>query len=178
MSNIAQGRDRFADQFKWLATVDQTPYLCVPEAIKFRKDICGGEEKIQQYCFNLAREGGRSIAKTLGTELMENRHRTLGQCCFTNVRLPLGFHGPHVRPANLHDSLDAMDGPEIVKWLMDRAMCEYDTWIPGKFYDGAAWVRLSAQVYLEMKHFEWAATILQKLCNRVVKGEWRQKRAL
>lgn len=33
-------------------------------------------------------------------------------------------------------------------------------------------MRLSAQIYLELENFEWAAVVLQELCERVVKGEW------
>lgn len=174
MSSITQAEGRFADQFKWLATVDQTPYLCVSEAIKFREGTCGGEERIRDYCFKLARDGGGIIATTLGTEIMENSQKTLGRCCFTNVRLPLNFHRAGTSEDEHH--LNAGDGPNIVQWLMDRAMCEYNTWIPGKFYGGAAWVRLSAQIYLEIKDFEWAATVLHTLCKRIIEGEWRQKR--
>ena len=159
-----EGEGRFADQFKWLATVDQTPYLCVPKAIQFRKDTCGGEEAIRQYCFNLARTGGKKVAAILGTEVMENSQQTLGQCCFANVRLPLG---------SVQEGLEAGEGPIIVKWLMDHAMTDFDTWIPGKFYGEAFWVRLSAQIYLEMKDFEWAGGVLLKLCHRIIKGEWR-----
>lgn len=173
-SIVAQVPGRFGELFKWAATIDQTPYLCVPSALRFRNDICGGEARIQDYCFNLAREGGRNIAKTLGTETMHASPDDSGNCCFTNVRLPLLFRGGQasLNPEVAHGSLDAADGPKVVKWIMDRLMCDFNTWIPGKFYAGAVWVRLSAQIYLEMKDFEWAAMVLQELCERVVKGEW------
>lgn len=170
MSSVAQGRDRFGDLFKWAATVDQTPYLCVPEAIKFRNDVCGGENRIRDYCFNLARDGGYRLAKILGTEVMQNSQGTLGQCCFTNVRLPLLFH------TESQDGLADAEGPDVVKWIMDRVLCEFNTWIPGKFYAGAIWMRLSAQTYLEINDFEWAAGVLQGLCDRVAQGEWRSPR--
>ena len=173
-SSVTQGRDRFGDLFKWVATVDQSPYLCVPEAIKFREDMCGGEDKIRNYCFKLAHDGGRIIAKALGTETMQRSQDELSQCCFTNVRLPLLFLPSNSPTLETQNSLDATEGPEIVKWLMDRAMYDHNTWIPGKFYAGAIWVRLSAQIYLELKDFEWAAGVLQSLCARVERGEWRE----
>lgn len=176
MSGVDQTQGRFADQFKWLATVDQTPYLCVPEAIKFRTEVCGGEDEIRNYCFRLAREGGQAIVNMLGTETMENLQGTLGNCCFTNIRLPLDFQSTDTGNDVASNGFDPVDGPDVVKWLMNRAMCEFDTWIPGKFYGGAAWVRLSAQIYLEMKDFEWAGTVLRKLCDRIAHGEWRQSR--
>ena len=98
---------------------------------------------------------------------MQNTQDTLGQCCFTNARLPLSFD------TGRQGGLSGAEGPDVVKWIMDRAMCEFNTWIPGKFYAGAIRVRLSAQIYLEIKDFEWAAGVLQQLCDRVTRGEWR-----
>ena len=161
--------------FKWAATIDQTPYLFVPEAIKFREDVCGGEARIRDYCFNLAHVGGCIVAKALGTATMGTPQDQSGQCCFTNVRLPVQFQRPDAPSLDAQGNLDAAEGPKIVAWLMDRAICDYNTWIPGKFYGGAVWVRFSAQIYLEMKDFEWAGVVLKALCGRVEKGEWREK---
>lgn len=86
----------------------------------------------------------------------------------TNVRLPLLFTTVTER-----SGLNPTEGPRVVKWIMDRALCEHNTWILEKFYGGAAWVRLSAQIYLGMKDFEWAAGVLKGLCQRVEGGEWR-----
>jgi hypothetical protein len=141
----------------------------VPEAIKFREEVCGGEARIRDYCFNLARDGGQVIAKSLGTERMQTAQDEMSQCCFTNVRLPLSFRKEDT------PNLDAADGPKIVTWIMDRAMYDYNTWMPGKFYGGAIWIRLSAQIYLEIKDFEWAAGVLKALCERAEKGEWREQ---
>ena len=173
ISAITQDRNRFGDLFKWAATVDQTPYLTVPEAIKFRNDFCGGETVIREYCFNLARDGGQLLASLLGTETMQTLQDRPNQCCFTNVRLPLRFSHQESLDKNAKGTLDAANGAKIVTWLMECAMCEYNTWIPGKFYYGAIWVRLSAQIYLELKDFAWAGGVLKDLCVRAQRGEWR-----
>lgn len=173
ISTVAQEPGRFGDLFKWTATVDQTPYLTVPEAIKFRNDICGGETAIREYCFKLARDGGQLIANFLGTETMPTSREGSNQCCLTNVRLPVHFSRQEPLDVNANDILDAANGEKIVTWLQECAMCEYNTWIPAKFYGGAIWVRLSAQIYLELKDFEWAGGVLKELCVRAQKGEWR-----
>ena len=147
----------------------------MPEAIKFREDVCGGEARIRDYCFNLAHDGGRVIVNVLGTETMQTSQDELGQCCFTNTRLPLPFCPEDTPSLEAQGGLDAAEGPIIVTWIMDRAMRDYNTWIPRKFYGGAVWVRLSAQIYLEMKDFEWAGGVLNTLCGRVKKGEWREQ---
>lgn len=155
--------DLLGDLFAWAATIDMTPYLCVPEALKFREQVCGGEAAIRQYCFDLAQRGGRLMADILQTESMDNETRTLSQCCFTMVRLPLTFgeSKPLLYPG---------DGPTYVKWIMEQLMQDHDTWIPAKFYRGAIWVRVSAQIYLELKDFEWAARVLGDICDRISAG--------
>ena len=173
ISTVAQEPGRFGDLFKWAATVDQTPYLTVPEAIKFRNDICGGETVIREYCFNLARDGGQLIANLLGTETMPTSREGSNQCCLTNVRLPLLFSRQESLAVDANDTLDASNGENVVTWLQECAMCEYNTWVPAKFYGGAVWVRLSAQIYLELKDFEWAGGVLKDLCVRAQRGEWR-----
>ena len=42
-----------------------------PVALDFRAWL-GGEDKINEYCHNLAVSGGRKLAKTLGTHVMND----------------------------------------------------------------------------------------------------------
>lgn len=89
------------------------------------------------------------------------------------VRLPLEFAASKF----LSTSDDIQDGPitalhpgrgpVIANWIMQKLMEEYDTWIPAKFYNGAVWVRLSAQIYLGIDDFAKAADMLLELCERV-----------
>ena len=133
-------------------------YLCVPQAIKFREDECGGEDKIRENCFRLARDGGNLVAQALGTEVMHRPGSTSDQCCFTNIRLPLPFDNTsmHSRPGSLHPS----DGPGIAGWIGRQIM------IPTGFCNGAVWVRLNSHVYLDMEAFRYAANVLQKISSQ------------
>ena len=164
----------FVRLFDKVSTIDTTPYICVPEALDFRKRVCGGEESIRGYCEDLVRTGGRRLAEILGTEVLENRSYFLHRCCFTNVRLPLIIK---LSPA-VHDTeavrkafVGADEAPHIAKWIVDQTVLEFETFVPTKVYAGAFWVRISGQVYLEIEHFEWAGKILQNLCDRVERGE-------
>jgi len=138
-----------------VATSDDTPYLCIRAALEWRKRITwgdkSGEEAIIQYNNNLAREGGKLVARMLGTEVMENAERTLGDCAMTNVRLPVNTGGRLIRDLEhrINRTLD----------LKNIAVNAYA-------YEGRFWVRLSAQVYLEMKHFETAGLAFQKMFAR------------
>ncbi|ETI22999.1 hypothetical protein G647_04795 [Cladophialophora carrionii CBS 160.54] len=172
--------DYLGDLFAWAATVDMSAYLCVPEAIKFRSHTCGGEAALRDYCFGLAREGGKRMAGIFGTEVLDNQTCTLSQCCFTMVRLPLSFA---VEPDDRTGSGSVTGtrtptecsppifpperGPALAKAIMDKLMTDHDTWIPAMFYGGAIWVRVSAQIYLEMADFDWAAEVLAALCKEI-----------
>ena len=54
----------FVHLFDKIATTDTTPYMCVPEALKFREEVCGGEERVRDYCTRIARDGGERMAAT------------------------------------------------------------------------------------------------------------------
>jgi hercynylcysteine S-oxide lyase len=164
--------DPFGDLFYWAATIDMSPYLCIPSALNFRTKL-GGEDAIRNYSFDLARTGGQLVAEILGTEVMDNKTKSLSQCCFTMVRLSLNFATCQSSSLATEDqSLSPEQGPAIVKWIMEKLMNEHDTWIPMKYYSGAIWVRLSAQAYLELEDFEWAAQILSGLCHQICAGNW------
>ena len=181
----------FTNLFQFVATVDSTPYLVVPEAVQFRQEICGGEEKIQEYCMRIVQEGASRMAEILGTEVLDNKSKTLTKCCFANVRLPLTFtsssstsNDPRAETAvergtadlqvNGEAKINAADAPKIVLWLMSAATREFDTLIPTVYHAGAVWARSSGQIYNEIRDFEWGANVLQQLCERIRKGEGRE----
>ncbi|KAI9805081.1 MAG: hypothetical protein M1825_000915 [Sarcosagium campestre] len=78
----------FERTFAFVGTTDVSAYVAIPAALKFRRDVCGGEAAIRAYCFQLAREGGRAAAALLGTEVLAEGTSS-AECCFANVRLPL-----------------------------------------------------------------------------------------
>ncbi|KAK3699519.1 hypothetical protein LTR37_016388 [Vermiconidia calcicola] len=182
-TSASSDNDYLGELFKWAATVDMSPYLCTLEALKFRSNVCGGEAAIRNYCFDFAQQGGKRMAQLLETEVMDNKNATLSQCCFAVVRLPLRFASDTVSTTYgftdrrseatrggveyNQQLLPPERGPEFVKTIMDKLRDEYDTWIPMKFYSGAIWFRISAQVYLDMADLEWAAGVLSKLCKEL-----------
>lgn len=149
----------FDKLFNKVSTIDSTPYCCIPAALQFRSEVCGGEERIRDYCFKLAKEGGARMATILGTSTISGDPK----CCFATVRLPvthaeLGFDE---------------DGRALAKWMQELTPAQYETYIPIKFYADSFWCRISAQVYLTIGDFEWAAKTLVQICDRARSGEWR-----
>jgi selenocysteine lyase/cysteine desulfurase len=160
----------FVANFEFVGTIDNSPYLCIPTALKWRDSI-GGEDVIRNYCQTLAQKAAQYVAHVLDTEVMENSTGTLGQCCLSNVRLPISL--PKVQDIADKNGVEKEDVGIVVRDWMSKLSCEeYNTFIQIYWYGGFWWVRLSGQVYLEMKDFEWAAKTLKEICERVEKGEW------
>lgn len=76
-------RDYFVKLFEKVSTTDNTPYMCVPVALKFRDEVCGGEARIRGYCIDIAQKGGAAVAEQLGTEVLDTKSYSGRDCCFT-----------------------------------------------------------------------------------------------
>ncbi|KAF3925997.1 hypothetical protein ABW20_dc0107610 [Dactylellina cionopaga] len=157
----APAKSTFVMQFEFNGTIDMTPYLCVPEALEFRRKV-GGEDAIMAYCQNLAFTGGEEVAKVLGTEVMapDASGPDAGRCPMVNVRLPL-----LPIPKNEVEALYNTFTKELGK--------KENTFVQVYVHNGKWWVRLSAQIYLETKDFVWIANVLKSECDKInerVKG--------
>ncbi|KAJ4336048.1 hypothetical protein N0V95_008717 [Ascochyta clinopodiicola] len=162
----------YVGNFEFVGTIDSSPYMCVPKALEWRKDL-GGEKVIIQYCTSLAQNAGLFLARSLGTEMMDNETKTLSQCCMAMVRLPIGVGKAQQTGDTIGLGKDQV-AREVTLWLLRKMLDDYNTFLQTFFYGGAWWVRLSGQVYLELSDFEAAAPLLKELCERAEKGEWAE----
>ena len=114
-------KSEFITLFQYTATADNAPYYCVPAAINFRQNLCGGEEAIYNYIRDVAQRGADLLAMLLGTEVMDDMDvgyglRTMGSyeasdkrdggrswaggmrdCAMANVLLPITIVGAYSR---------------------------------------------------------------------------------
>lgn len=154
----------FVRNFEFTGTIDNSNYLVVPDAVKWREEVCGGEKAIMEYNTKLARDGGQLVAQILGTEVMDNSTRTLTRCYLANVRLPMTA-SPTKKPGM--NTVDAVHGFTAAHWMARRLAEDHKTFIAIYFFQNQWWARLSAQVYLDMSDFEWAGQKLKEICERV-----------
>ncbi|KAL7657253.1 hypothetical protein ACMYSQ_003442 [Aspergillus niger] len=165
-------KSAFESLFEFVATNDDTPYFCVPAALEFRKTICGGEERIYEYLERLANEAADIVAAALGTDVMEERdlqpgkQSNLRRCAMSTVRLPFTFREDLAASDSTVTLLRADEAGTVVRWFQTTLVEEHGTFVPFVEHGGWLWVRLSAQVYLERKDFEWLAEVLKVLCQR------------
>ena len=155
------GKSNFVMLFEFVATLDVSPYLCIEEALKFRRDVCGGEEEIMTYCERLSNEGGAKIAEILGTEIMENGEKSLARCALTNVKLPLVI-----------GEIAQEDTIRVAIWMTEMLAKTHDVYLPAFIHADAFWIRLSGQIYLELEDCIKGGRILRELCEHAREGEY------
>ena len=150
--------------FDFVGTIDNANYLCIPAALKFRQEVCGGEEAIMNYSIQVAREGGDRAAQILSTEVLDNKEGTLRNCAMANVRLPLtvGSGAGEVKEK---------DVGLVTQWVMKKSADDYETFLATSLYQGAWWWRISGEAFLDVEDVVWGAEVMKKLCERVKKGE-------
>lgn len=173
----------FETLFAYTATSDNMPYMCIPTALRFRRDVCGGEAAIYEYIRRLAKEGGCRVASILRTEVLEEPALELGagsqmrNCGIATVRLPLAIAtGASAASAKVpYAPLTEEEVGPAVRYLTKSLADTYKTWLPIIDYGGWIWVRLCAQIYLEVSDFEFAGNALKVLCERIAKRETRRE---
>lgn len=97
----------------------------------------------------------------------------MSQCCFANVAFPFVFK--KMGEGANGGEFDVSEASNIGRWIHSTAVKEYDTYLQIAFHAGKLWVRLSGQIYLELKNFEWVGYRLKELCARVEQGEFRRE---
>lgn len=139
------GKPPFIEMFDYVGTVDYSPYFCIPAALKFRAEVCGGEKNIMDYCTTVAWQGARIVANILGTEVLDNEQGSLtNQTCMVNVRLPLTLG------KDIGEQHKGMVVSHISKELVDS----HRTFIATVFHYDAWWARLCGQIYLALEDFQ------------------------
>ncbi|KAJ6008410.1 hypothetical protein N7540_012386 [Penicillium herquei] len=167
---------KFQQLFEQTATDDDSSYVCVPTALKFRKEVCGGEEAIMSYCQTLANEAADLIAAALGTDVLQEpdlkpgEKSNMRQCCMTTIRLPIGVAGADLVGAWGTLSSEEMDLAAV--HIQQLLVAKYETFLPIFRHGPWLWTRVSGQVYLEKSDFEWVAGVLRELCEKVAQKDF------
>lgn len=122
----------------------------IESAFTFRKEVCGGEEKIWNYCHGLALEVGEKLLKKWGTSVLENAERTL-TTTMVNIALP---------DTVLTGEEFTKNVDEINVKVLDQMMLDDKTYVPLVALGNKVYCRLSAQIYNEYSDYEQATDIL------------------
>ncbi|TFK94027.1 PLP-dependent transferase [Polyporus arcularius HHB13444] len=148
----------FVAQHEWTGTMDQTPFITVPDAIAFREWL-GGESAIYDYCHQLALNGGKKLAEVMATKVLDED----GELTVTmpNVQLPLPVEKTR------GEVYTTQQLNQINEFLRDKLLKDWKTYAAHYWHNGAWWVRCSAQVFNELSDFEYLGKALNAVCKEV-----------
>ncbi|GEQ67685.1 hypothetical protein JCM33374_g1350 [Metschnikowia sp. JCM 33374] len=128
---------------------------CIPTAIKFRNEICGGEDSIRDYCEGLARKVGQlTLEKWPGTQLFENPENTLLTAMVT-LSVPIKQYSQTFDPTN------ADQIKRLLNFVGAHMIQNYQTFVPFAPHNDKVVIRFSAQVYNEISDYEYAISAAQ-----------------
>lgn len=145
------------DQFSYTSTLDYTSMLTIPDAIKFRQEVCGGEEYIMAYNLKLAKDASSYILSNWeGTTLMSGKEDDIVTTMF-NIQLP------EYSAANGYAKDKLI---EIALFLNDYLTKQKRTFVPVFIYKDAIWTRWSAQIYLELDDYKWGLDALKEAVTK------------
>lgn len=170
----------FDTQYERADAVGSVPCLCIPEALRFRREVCGGEAEIMAYCVNLSRKMASRVASILFTASMEGDF--VRDCCMFSVMLPLKLAG------GITDENDAIlkqmvpfmtalpleEASEVTKYMTKKLLEEHRVSIAIFIYKSIWWARFSSQVYLQEEDFEHGARALKAVCLEIREGKHLQ----
>ncbi|KIY70553.1 PLP-dependent transferase [Cylindrobasidium torrendii FP15055 ss-10] len=145
-----EGENNFVAQYEWNGTIDFVPYLSVSAAIRFREWL-GGEHAINEYNHKVAVEGAELLAKVLGTRNMD----VTGECTLSmaNVQLPIP---------------EGYAYPEIDTMFKEKLLSSRNMFAAQYYHNDLWWVRVSAQVWVEVSDFETYGKALLEVCAEIV----------
>ncbi|KAL4992214.1 pyridoxal phosphate-dependent transferase [Aspergillus falconensis] len=170
------GKSPFVALFEFTGTTDDSAYACVPAALKFRNEVCGGEERIYAYLEKLAGEAGDVLATALGTNVLravkgtsdlEKGGKGLG-CSMVNVRLPIQItsRGLGSTEKGTVINVPPEDVSSLAHWLHEQLIAR-GTFVPCFPHGEWMFMRLSAQVYLERSDFVWLGGVFKEILSGV-----------
>lgn len=124
---------------------------CIPEALNFRQNVCGGEQAIRDYCEGLARQIPAVVARVWpGAEPIENAEGTLATAM-------VSFYVPTAHLSRDFDAGDPAQFRRLLGHVTIDLVTNRHTFVPFNVHDDRLVIRFSAQVYTELLDFEYAA---------------------
>ena len=147
------GRSRLHNLFDWTGTADFTAVACIPQALKTLGALFdGGWEELQSRNHELAIGARRELCTAMGTDEICPDSMLGSMACIT---LPNAFH------ANKFGTSGVERTNQIYRALRTRGFQVPVMESP----DGAIFVRVSAQVYNRMEHYDRLASTLVEIGN-------------
>ena len=158
------------NKFAFVGTASYASYMACEVALTFRKEICGGEDKIRQYQFQLQEEAIPKVLEVFGegSKLLENSTKTLRPPGLFCVELPI--------PEDLKFLVTKMTADPVF-FAKFKASCEktavfdHKCHAPFTLNNNHIFVRFSVQVFNEVQDYEKAAAVVKGIIYENLRKE-------
>ncbi|CUS20818.1 LAQU0S01e15324g1_1 [Lachancea quebecensis] len=164
-----QNESLMHNKFWFAGTISYAQYFSVEEAIKFREETCGGEDRIREYQWQLQRDAVPLVLAEFGpgAKLLQNSTNTLAVAGMFNVSLPLSEKYSVLKQKLVSDVHYFQNFREKCAALMFSRKA----FLPLVCHNGELWVRFSVQVYNELEDYRIGARSVKSAVAEVLDAE-------
>lgn len=149
LEDVRHNEHLLINKFSFVGTVTYSQILSVSEALKFRSEVCGGEENIRKYQYDVQEKAVDQVKKVFGpgSKLLQNSTKTLNPPGLFNVSLPVDSkYAPVIR--HLFNNFDDY---KLFKHECDKKMLtEMKAFALFVIHNNEIWVRFSVNLYNEV----------------------------
>lgn len=147
------------NKFWFIGTCNYSQYLCISEAIRFRKEVCGGEDCIRSYQEKLQKKAISAVIKEFGpgSVLLQNEGNSLVSPGLFNISLRLGDKYKQLEEKLIND----FNYFKKMRVLCARLTMERKAYIPFFYHNEKLWVRFSVQIFNEIEDYVIGARIFK-----------------
>lgn len=137
--------NRLLDRFQFVGTENKASIYCIPKAIQFRKDVCGGEKNIQEYCNKLSDEAVLEITTKIWPGMDVLKIDGAPTTAMFNTQIPFEKYLP--------TDFDRRQLPNWVLHLEEQICKNQSTFVPFQVYEDRVYGRFSCQTFNSLDDF-------------------------
>lgn len=169
--------DLLINKFSFVGTVTYSQMFSVSEALKFRSEVCGGEENIRRYQYSLQEKAIEIVKKVFGpgSRLLQNSTKTLNPPGLFNICLPVDVkYVPILDHFKSHP-----DEYKLFKHKCDEKMLtEKKAFALIVLHNNEIWVRFSVNLYNEANDYAIAAASVKSVVNHFLSEKLERSKQL
>lgn len=143
---------RLMDRFQFVGTENKSSIYSIPKAIKFREEVCGGEQNIKDYCNQLSENAAEKITKHVWPGMKVLKIDGAPTTALFNVQVPIEKYLP--------SDFNRSELADCLLYLEEQICFNQSTFVPFCVYYDKVYARLSCQVFNTVEDYV-------EVCSRI-----------
>lgn len=165
------------EKFKFIATKTFAQVSCIEAAINFRKNACGGESSIYDYCHDLCHRVGLLVTKDKwhGMSILNDGNDTV--TTMVNIEVPIDHIAK--REDIVLDNSSNLQQDQFLgvsrKFVEEEMINKYHTFVPLFYHNNKFYARFSCQIYNELDDYDYASDVVLKVLKSLFRSDFFKK---